>query len=218
MRLEKERIEIVEYGKKLISSGLTKGTSGNISIYNKEEGLMAVSPSGMDYFEVQPDDVVVMNLNGDIVEGIRKPSSEYHLHSLVYQSVKNVSAVVHTHSTNASTMSVLRETLPAVHYMIAITGSFEVPCAEYETFGTEELAQSVVKAMGDGKACFLANHGLLTCGTSLRQALAIAENVEWISELYLKAKVAGKVTVLNDEEMQDVLTQFPSYGQTKKIV
>ena len=72
--------------------------------------------------------------------------------------------------------------------------------------------------MGDGKACFLANHGLLTCGTSLRQALAIAENVEWISELYLKAKAAGKVTVLNNEEMQDVLTQFPSYGQTKKIV
>lgn len=215
MLLEKERSLIAESGRKLISSGLTKGTSGNISIYSREESLMAISPSGMDYFEVQPEDVVVLRLDGSVAEGARKPSSEYHLHSLVYQSRQDVSSVVHTHSTNASVMSVLRRSLPAVHYMLAITGYFEVPCAAYETFGTEELARSAVAAMGRGKACFLANHGLLTCGASLRQALAVAENVEWISGLYLSALAAGTPTVLTEEQMQQVLAQFPSYGQPK---
>ena len=129
MIMEKERIEIVDYGKQLISRGLTKGTSGNISIWNPKEGLMAVSPSGIDYFEMTPEDVVIMQLNGSIYEGSRKPSSEYHLHSLVYRERPDVGAVVHTHSTYASIMSVLRESLPAVHYMIAITGVSQVPCS-----------------------------------------------------------------------------------------
>lgn len=215
MLLEKERNLIAQSGKKLISSGLTKGTSGNISIFNRNEGLMAISPSGMDYFEVQPEDVVVMRLDGSAVEGVRKPSSEYHLHSLVYQCREDVSAVVHTHSTNASVMSVLGRSLPAVHYMLAITGSFEVPCAAYETFGTEALAKSAAAAMGKGKACFLANHGLLTCGVSLRQAMSVAENVEWISGLYLSACAVGTPVVLTDEQMRQVLAQFPAYGQPK---
>lgn len=213
MLLEKERSLIAESGRKLISSGLTKGTSGNISIFNRDEGLMAISPSGMDYFEVQPEDVVVMRLDGGVAGGARKPSSEYHLHSLVYQSRGDVSAVVHTHSTNASVMSVLRQSLPAVHYMLAIASNLEIPCADYEAFGTEALARSAVAAMGGGKACFLANHGLLTCGASLRQAMSVAENVEWISGLYLSACAIGTPAVLTKEQMRQVLAQFPSYGQ-----
>ncbi len=216
MVMEKERIEIVEYGKKLITEGLTKGTGGNISIYNQEEGLMAISPSGIDYFAVTPEDVVVMKLDGTVYEGSRKPSSEYHLHSLVYQARKDVGAVVHTHSTYAAIMSVLRESLPPVHYMIAITGAHEVKCAEYATFGTEKLAENAVKAMGTSKACFLANHGLLTCGPNLKRALSVAENVEWISELYIKAKAAGQPVTLTEQELNDLAAGFASYGQPKK--
>ena len=94
MLLQKEREAVVEYGKTMFSKGLTNGTTGNISVFNREEGLMAISPSGIDYFSTAPEDVVVMKLDGTIAEGARKPSSEIHLHSEVYKSREDVSAVI----------------------------------------------------------------------------------------------------------------------------
>ena len=96
MLLEKERELVVEYGKKLITAGLTRGTGGNISVINKKESLMAISPSGMDYFETEPGDVVIMDLEGEIVDGFRKPSSEWRMHLIFYQKREDVGAVVHT--------------------------------------------------------------------------------------------------------------------------
>ena len=86
MLLKQEREQVVEYCKKLITAGLTKGTGGNISIYNRETGLYAISPSGMDYFSMVPKDVVVMNLSGEVAEGERKPSSEWDLHRIYYEN------------------------------------------------------------------------------------------------------------------------------------
>ena len=88
MILLNERREIVEYGKKLVTSGLTKGTGGNLSIYNRQEGLMAISPSGIDYFEIRPEDVVVLDLDGNIVDGDKKPSSELDMHKIFYKNRK----------------------------------------------------------------------------------------------------------------------------------
>lgn len=216
MLLQKEREEVVEYGKTMFSKGLTNGTTGNISVYNREEGLMAISPSGIDYFSTTPEDVVVMKLDGTIVDGIRKPSSEIHLHSEVYKGREDVSAVVHTHSDNSTVMSCLHWPLPSVHYMLAAISGTEVPCAEYATFGTQELALNAVKAMGTCKACFLANHGLLTCDINLSKALVLAEKVEWIAGLYLRTKALGEPVILSDEEMARVAERAKSYGQPKK--
>lgn len=105
MLMEKERIEIVEYGKKMSSAGLCKGTSGNISIYDPETGYMAISPSGIGYFETEPEDVVVMKLDGTIVEGNRAPSSEHGLHSVIYLNKPEARAVVHTHSIYCTTFA-----------------------------------------------------------------------------------------------------------------
>jgi len=214
--MEKERIDIVEYGKSLITKGLTKGTGGNLSIYDANTGMMAISPSGIDYFSTKPEDVVIMRLDGTVVEGERKPSTEYHLHSLVYKNRTDVTSVIHTHSTYSTIMSMMHMDLPAVHYMLAITGSDVVKCAEYATFGTEELALKAVKAMGTSKACFLANHGLLVCGQSIKRTLSVAENVEWIAEMYIKACAVGKPIILTKEQMAEVRVGFTSYGQHKK--
>jgi len=110
--LEEKRQVIVEYGKKLIAAGLTRGTGGNISVLDEKSKLMAISPSGMDYFETKPEDVVVMDLNGKIVDGFRKPSSEWRMHLIFYQKREDVGAVVHTHSMFATTLATLHWEVP----------------------------------------------------------------------------------------------------------
>lgn len=216
MLLQKEREAVVEYGKQMFSKNLTNGTTGNISVYNREQELMAISPSGIDYFSTTPEDVVVMKLDGTVVDGSRKPSSEVHLHSEVYRNKADVNAVVHTHSDNSTVMGCLRWSLPAVHYMLAASGGVQVPCAEYATFGSYELGVNAVKAMGEHKACFLANHGLLVCDVNLEKALALAEKVEWIAGIYLRTRQVGDPVILDDEEMARVAERSKSYGQPKK--
>lgn len=216
MLLQKEREDVVEYGKLMFSKGLTNGTTGNISVYNRELGLMAISPSGIDYFSTTPEDVVVMELDGTIVEGERKPSSEVHLHSEIYRTKDDVNAVVHTHSDNSAVMGCLRWSLPAVHYMLVAAGGNDVPCAKYATFGSLELGLNAAEALKNRKACFLANHGLLTCDVNLGKALALAEKVEWIAGIYLRTKQVGDPVLLDDEEMARVAERSKSYGQPKK--
>lgn len=213
MLLEKERDLIVEYGKKMVLENVTPGTSGNISIYNRDEKLMAISPSGIDYMKTTPNDVVIMDLNGNVVEGDRKPSSEWELHSELYKIKPRCCAVIHTHSTYCSTFAALHEPLRAVHYVIADTGAKEVPCARYERYGTTALARAAVEAIDDCDAVLLANHGLLTCGKNIGSAFSLAKNLEYCAEVEWRARAIGKPVVLTDEEMSEVLEGFKTYGQ-----
>lgn len=129
MLMQEERELVVEYGKKMSAARLSTGTSGNISIYNAEKGLVALSPSGMDYFSTTPEDVVILDLDGKVVDGKRKPSSEWALHTTFYKHKPHARAVVHTHSMFCTTMAVLGEPIRAVHYVIGDAGAAEVPCA-----------------------------------------------------------------------------------------
>ena len=160
MLLMNERKQVVEFGKKIVSSGLTKGTGGNISIYNKEENLVAISPSGLDYFDTEPEDIVIVDLNGIVVEGERKPSSELDMHLIFYRNREDIAALVHTHSPFAKTIASLGWELPAVSYLVAFAGP-NVRCAPYQTFGTPELAESVLEGMKDRRAVLLENHGMI---------------------------------------------------------
>lgn len=213
MLMEKERKLIVEYGKKLINSNLTKGTGGNISMFNRELGYMAISPSGIDYFETQPEDVVITDLDGNTVEGFRKPSSEKDMHRIYYQKSREINAVIHTHSMYSTILATLGWELPAANYYIAITGGKNVRCAKYASFGTWELAENSFQAMQGRKACFLANHGLLTCAADLPGAFVIAEETERMAEIYCRAKALGEPNLLNDAEVEVMLEKFKSYGQ-----
>lgn len=213
MLLQKERELVVEYGKKMVTSGLTKGTGGNISVYNREEGLMAMSPSGMDYFSTQPEDVVVMDLKGNIVDGKRRPSVEFAMHSIFYANREDVNAVVHTHAVACSTIAALHWELPAANYLVALSGKSSIPCAEYAMFGSPELADAALNGMGDGYACFLANHGFITAAPDLASAFNIAEESEHCSEIYLRAKAAGEPQIIPDEKMDEMFRAARKYGQ-----
>ncbi|NDL67677.1 L-fuculose-phosphate aldolase [Anaerotalea alkaliphila] len=215
MIMQKEREEIVRYCQKLITTGLTTGTGGNISIYNEELKLMAISPSGLDYFETTPEDIVVMDLEGKVVDGKRKPSSEYEMHKIFYEKRPGVNAVVHTHSKYSAILACLRWGIEPTHYLIGFAGP-NVRCAEYQTFGTTALAEAALEGMRDRYGVLLANHGLLTCGPDIRYAFDTAEETEFCAEIYYKAKLAGNPVVLEDDEMQIVLEKFKSYGQKNK--
>ena len=212
MLLENERIEIVEYGKKIITSGLTKGTGGNLSIFEREKGLMAISPSGIDYFDIRPEDIIIMDMDGKIIEGDKKPSSEYELHKIFYERRTDIDAIIHTHTMYATTISCLNWDLPAVHYMIAVAGK-NVRCADYATFGTIELAENAYIAMEDRRAVLLANHGLLAGAQTLANAFNITEEIEYVAELYYRTKAIGNPVILSDEEMDLMDVKFKSYGQ-----
>ena len=219
MLMEKERKEIVEYGRKMSSSGLSKGTSGNLSIYDPETGYMAISPSGLGYFDTNPEDVVIMDLKHNIIDGDRKPSSEYGLHTIFYLTKPEARAVVHTHSTFCTTLACLNVPIKAVHYVIGGAGVSEVPCAEYATFGTEQLAENVKKALlnhSKSKAVLLANHGLVTSGPNMAKAFNLAVNLEFVAEMQWRASCMGTPVVLSDAEMDIVMESFKSYGQPKK--
>lgn len=213
MLLQKEREQIVEYGLKVSKAGLCPGTSGNISIFNKEEGLMAISPSGIDYDKTRPEDAVVMDLDGNIVDGDRRPSSEWALHSIFYKNRNDTGAVVHTHSVYCTTFAVLNRPIKAVHYAMADAGVREVPCIPYVLFGTKELAEKAYEGCGKGKAVLLGNHGVICLGENIEKAYSLALNLEYTAEIQFRAEAIGAPRVLTDDEMKEVLEQFGHYGQ-----
>lgn len=208
-----ERRLIVEYGKKISSSGLSPGTSGNLSIYNPEAGYMAISPSGIGYFETRPRDVVIMDLNANVIDGDRKPSSEWALHSEFYKHKPYACAVVHTHSIYCSAFAALRQPLIAVHYIIGEAGVSEIPCAEYRCFGTQELADAAIRACENSNAVLLANHGIAVCGRDIESAFSLAKNCEYLAKLQYLSMSIGSPNIISEEDMKIVMDKFKSYGQ-----
>lgn len=217
MLMEKARKEIIEYGKKLVASNLTKGTGGNLSVFDRENGYMAITPTGIDFFEIQPEDIVIMDLEGNVLEGNRLPSSEWEMHLLQYKERTDLDAVIHAHTTYATVLACLRWELPATHYMIAVAGK-NVRCAEYATYGSHELALNATKAMRERRAVILANHGILAGANDLLNAFNIIEEVEYCSQIYYMAKSIGEPIVLPDEEMNLMAEKFKTYGQRIKKV
>lgn len=210
MLMEKERELIVKYGKKLITNGLTTGSGGNISVFNRDLNLVAISPSGQDYFETKVEDVVIIDLQGNVVEGDLKPSSEMGMHLIFYKNRDDVNGIVHTHSKFATTISCMGWDLKAVHYMIGMAG-YDVKCAKYATYGSEELANNALDAIGDRNAVLLGNHGLIALGEDVDRAFSTAEHLEFVSELYYLTKTLGEPNILDKDQMDEVMKKFNTY-------
>lgn len=211
MKLEDARAQVVDYCRKLEHSTLSSGTSGNISVFDGEQKLMAISPGAMDYDCMAPEDVVLMDLDGTVVEGDRRPSSEWSMHLACYRTRADVRAVVHTHSPAATTLAVLGLELPAVHYMIALSGKSSIPLAPYHLYGTAALAEAAADALQGGYACLLESHGVLAAGADIHQAWSTAEQVEFCADLYLRAKQVGEPKILSDAQIAEVIDQLESY-------
>jgi L-fuculose-phosphate aldolase len=213
MLMAKEREKVVAYGRRLVSSGLTVGSGGNLSVLDAERRLIAITPSGVMYDYLCPDSVVVVDMEGRVVEGTLKPSSELDFHLGLYRGFPDAGAVVHAHSPYATTFACLRWEIPAVHYLIGLAGK-KVPVAPYATYGTKELAANIVASMQGVQAVLLANHGLVVRGVSLEEAFNAAEETEFVARIYYQCKCLGEPVILPDREMDRVLESFKSYGQT----
>lgn len=216
MTESQKRKKIIELCLLMNSSGLNQGTSGNISARHK--GSMLITPSGIPYEKLVPKDIAKLSLDNEDIDwdGPYKPSSEWHFHKAILQDKPDLDAVVHTHSTFATVVSIARDNIPACHYMIAAFGGNSVRCADYETFGTPELSASITKAMVDRSACLLANHGMIAAGKDLDNAMWAAVELETLAKQYYYSKLAGDMKLLPDDEMAVVAEKFKSYGQKDK--
>ena len=212
MMLEEVRREIVTYSRKLITSGLTVGTGGNISVYIPEAEAFAITPSGIDYFEMEAEDVVVLNMAGHVIDGSRRPSSEVELHRIFYENRSDIRAVVHTHSTYCTVLATNRMELPASSYLVAFAGK-NVRCGDYASFGTRELAENTFRAMEGRYAALMANHGLITGADSLLRAFDIAQQIEFCAKVYVMASSIGTPVILDEKEMERMAGRFQTYGQ-----
>jgi L-fuculose-phosphate aldolase len=207
------REQLVATAKHMSALGLTPGMSGNVSV-RSARGLI-VTPSGMPYGDLVPDDAVELDHDGTSRPGQRTPSTEWQLHRDILASRSDVEAIVHTHSLYCTTLSTLRRPIPAIHYMVVLANADEIPCAEYATFGSPELALRAVTALRGGDACLLANHGMIALGRSLQSALRLAAEVETLASQYWHALQVGSPVVLDGGELHKVRTRFAEYGQAK---
>jgi L-fuculose-phosphate aldolase len=189
----------------------TPGRSGNLSV--RVEDRFAVTPSGVPYAAIEPDDVPVVALEGERLAGDRKPSSETPMHAAVYREL-DAGAVVHAHSPWATTLAALRRPVPPVHYALARAGG-RVPVAEYATYGSPELAANAADAMADAgtSACLLANHGVIAAGADLDAAFETLDAVEFTARVYARAAAVGDPVELPADEIDRVAGKFETYGQ-----
>lgn len=208
MVLEEERREVVKYCRRLRLDGLVVATSGNISV--RSGGLVAVTPSGVDYDELAPDHVGVYRLDGTPVEARFAATTELPMHLAVYEGT-GTRAIVHTHATAATVVSTLVDELPPIHYLIAMFGG-PVRVAAYATYGTDELAAGAVRALDGRTACLLGNHGTVTIGGTLAEAYTGAVYLEWLCEVWLRASSHGRPRLLPADEIEKVARKIAEYG------
>ena len=203
------RKQIISTALQMNARGINRGKSGNVSARWKDGFL--VTPSGLPYEETKPGDIVFIDEKATAT-GKRPPSSEWRFHFDIYRHKNDVNAVVHAHSSFATTLSCLEMALPAFHYMVAVAGGNSIRCAPYATFGTQSLSDNALIALEDRKACLLANHGLIATAASLASALALAVEVEALCEQYWRALQIGKPNLLSDAEMAVVVEKFKTYN------
>lgn len=210
--LEKIMSEIVMFGRKMLEDGLTAGSGGNLSVFIRNMNIIAITPSGLGYKEMNHDDVVLLDGNGRPIRPGLKPSSELGFHIAAYKARPDVSALVHTHSPYATTFACLRKEIPAVHYLVGFAGK-KVPVAPYATFGSDELASSVGEYISDSNALLLANHGLVAIGNDIAAAYNVALEVEFTARIFHQALAIGKPYILDDDEMGKIIKKFETYGK-----
>jgi L-fuculose-phosphate aldolase len=209
---EELRSQIIDFARMLEPSGLSVNRSGNISARWKDGFL--ITPTGMVYEQLEPDDVVFVGMDGALATGQRAPSSEWRFHQAAYRDRAEFGAVVHCHSTHATALACTGRPIPAFHYMVAVAGGESIACAPYATFGGEDLASNVAAALSGGRrACLLANHGQVACGGDLDAAFALAKDVEELARQYIVALQIGGVNLLDSAEMTRVLEAFTRYGR-----
>ncbi|MEU6230172.1 class II aldolase/adducin family protein [Streptomyces sp. NPDC047042] len=202
---------LVATARRTVADGLVVGTSGNVSV--RVGDTVLVTPSGVPYDRLTPEDVVGVDLTGRQLLGTSTPTSELPMHLAVYRAT-DARAIVHTHAVHATAVSTLVRELPLIHYMAGDLGG-PVRVAEYATYGTEELARNTLRALTDRTACILQNHGTLAHGATLDQAYDRTAQLEWMCRVWLTASsVPGlSPTLLSEAQVSEAGERLKGYGQ-----
>ncbi|MGW7364889.1 class II aldolase/adducin family protein [Streptomyces sp. NPDC054841] len=209
--------ELVATARRTAADGLVVGTSGNVSVRVATDAgdIVLVTPSGVPYDRLAAEDAVGVGLDGRQILGDLTPTSELPLHLAIYRGT-DAAAVVHTHAVHATAVSTLVSEVPLIHYMAAALGG-PVRVAPYALYGTDELAENVLRAIEDRTGCLLQNHGTITYGTSLDQAYDRTAQLEWMCRLWLAAgSLPGREpSLLSRSQLQDVAEKLRDYGQSR---
>jgi L-fuculose-phosphate aldolase len=204
------RRNLVDICRRMNSSGINQGTAGNLSV-RAGNGFL-ITPSSLPYDVMTPDDLVEMDFDGTYTG--RRPSSEWRFHRDILKNRPDINVVLHCHSMYATTLACHHKTIPAFHYMVGVAGGTTVRCAEYATFGTQALSDHALKALDGRLACLLGQHGQISLGKDLEQALWLAIEVETLARMYVQVLTLGQPPILDDAEMERVIDQMKrmSYG------
>ena len=210
------RQALVETARSLNRSGLNQGTSGNISL--RLDNGFYITPSALAYDRCRPADIVELDMEGRVVAGTRKPSSEWRLHRDIYTHRRRAGAVLHVHPPWCTTLACLELPVPPYHYMVAVGGGDSILCAPYALFGSAELSANVLAALGDDRcACLLAHHGMVCFSSDLQSVVALALEIENLARVYVQALQAGdEVPLLTRDEMDQVRKRFAAYRSAEQ--
>ena len=207
---EETRQAIIDACLHLQMEGINQGTSGNVSVRIGDE--MLITPSGIPYKQMYPSDIVRVRLGDGAVRGLHRPSTEWRFHRDLLIARQDMQVVVHAHPVHCTALAMLREPIPACHYMIGLFGGSDVPVTEYAQYGSQALSDTVSATMKHRHGCLMANHGATVLGEDMQKALWRLGELEFLAQSYLVARAAGDVTILSDEEIADAIRAFSGYG------
>lgn len=194
--------------------GINRGSAGNVSARG-HRGFV-ITPTGMAYADCTAADMVELSLTGEVDSArvsARQPSSEWRFHRDIYAACPAAGAVVHTHSPFATALACQEQGVPAFHYMVARFGGADVRCADYATFGSQDLSDAIIRALEARCACLMAHHGMLVYGRDAEHALSLAVELETLCEQYWRVLQLGAPKLLSADEMLRVIAKFATYGQ-----
>jgi len=212
--LEDLRKEVLEAALQLVRYGLVTLTGGNVSGRDKESGYIAITPSGMDYEKLDPEDIVIVDSKGNMVEGKWKASVDLKDHLYIYRNKPNLYGIIHTHSPYACSFAMLHQEIPCCSTTLANEVGGSVPISKYSPVGEGGIGSAVIEAIGDKNACLLANHGVIAVGISVRHALVAAVMLEDGAKVYHLAKCKGDPEPLHPSEIEKARNVFLyEYGQ-----
>lgn len=207
---EEIKSEVVKVLKTLEEKGLNYGRSGNVSVRIPSKGHVVITPSGFVKSALSPKDVLVIDMEGNVIEGEGLPTIEIQLHLRIYEEYEYFNAVIHAHTIYSSALAVARESIPPIIDEMVLYIGGEVRVADYAPFGSKELAENAVKALRDRRATLLANHGVVACGRDLWEALEVLEVVERVAHIYTLSKALGRAFSIPSEVVEFQKTVFLS--------
>jgi len=214
MLLESLRKEVIETCLRLVSFSLVTLTGGNVSCRDSETGYIAITPSGMEYHLIKPEDIVIVDKNGRVVDGTKKPSIETPMHTLILRERRDINAVVHTHSLYATAFATTRKDLPVLTTELAIGMGTSITTGGYAIPGSRKLAEYMLESFGaEGRVALLANHGAIALGYDLKQAFSLAFSIEEAAKVYYIARNYGEPVEITEEMAEELSQVILIYGQ-----